>query len=211
MTTAIRAPSRAVPYGVRRIGPPVDELPDEALLAGYEARDPELAAAFVRRFQGKVFGIAMSIVRDRRAAEDVAQTAFERAWKHARTYDPRRGSVSSWMGIIARNLAIDAVRVRPLVPVDASALLDSVAGGPGAPIGPEQAAVDGEAADALRAALRRLPPDQARAIVLAGIGGLSASQVASAESIPLGTAKTRIRTAMIRLRANLDEARAEHA
>lgn len=210
MSAAIRTAPRAVTWGVRRIGSPVDKLPDDALLAGYGAGDPEFAAAFVRRFQGKVFGIAMSIVRDKRAAEDVAQSAFERAWRHARTYDARRGSVASWLGIIARNLAIDAVRVRPLVLVDPSELLDTVTGS-GQPVGPEQAAVDGEAATALRTALRRLPPEQARAVVLAGIGGLSASQVAAAEGVPLGTAKTRIRTAMLRLRDSLEEARIDHA
>lgn len=200
-----------VPYGVHRIGAPVEQLSDEALLAGFAAADPELATAFVRRFQAKVFGTAVHVVGDARTAEDVAQSAFERAWRHARTYDPRRGSVSGWLGVIARNLAIDTVRVRPAVPVDPAALSSEFIGHPQATAGPEQAAVDTEAAEDLRDALRCLAPEHARAVILAGIAGFSAKQVAESEGIPLGTAKTRIRTGLLRLRAKLQEARTEHA
>ncbi len=196
---------------MRRIGAPGEQLSDEALLAGFAAGDPELATAFVRRFQAKVFGIAVHVVGDARTAEDVAQTAFERAWRHAHTYDPRRGSVSAWLGVIARNLAIDTVRVRPTVPIDPVALLNEHVADPRTGPGPERAAVDREAADELRAALRCLAPEQARAVVLAGIAGFSASQVAEREGVPLGTAKTRIRTGLLGLRSRLQEVSAEHA
>jgi RNA polymerase sigma factor (sigma-70 family) len=191
---------------VRRVGPRVKDLPDEALLAGFAAGDPEVAGAFVQAFQPKVYGVARRIVADPRMAEDVAQAAFERAWRHARTYDPRRGSVSAWIGVIARNLAIDAVRVRPVTPVDATVLLELMTTEDAGPSGPERAALEAESVARLRAALRALPIDQARAVVLAGIAGLSASQVAANEDIPLGTAKTRIRTAMLKLRDSLETA-----
>lgn len=179
-------------------------------MAGFAAGDPELAAAFVRAFQSRVYGVARRIVVHPRTAEDVAQAAFERAWRHARTYDPRRGSVGAWLGIITRNLAIDTVRVRPVVPVDAAGLAQSLmAEGPGS--SPERAALEAESVAKLRAALRTLPPDQARAVVLSGIAGLSASQVAASEGIPLGTAKTRIRTAMVKLRSALLEAGSDRA
>jgi RNA polymerase sigma factor (sigma-70 family) len=203
--------ARVVPYVVRSGGSRVDQLPDEGLLAGFGAGDPEISTAFVRKFQAKVFGIALAVVGDPRAAEDVAQSAFERAWRHARTFDPRRGSVSSWLSAIVRNLAIDTVRVRPIMPIDVTELMGALTAEPAGASDPERAVVDGEAAAALRTALRRLPANQARAIVLAGIGGLSASQVALSEGIALGTAKTRIRTAMLRLRASMLEARSEHA
>lgn len=196
---------------MRRIGPRVEDLPDEALLAGFAAGDPELAAAFVRTFQSKVYGVARRIVADAGTAEDVAQAAFERAWRHARTYDPRRGSVGAWLGIIARNLAIDAVRVRHVVPVDATALLRAMTEEDGGGSRPERAALEAESVTTLRAALRELPTEQARAIVLAGIAGLSANQVAANEGIPLGTAKTRIRTAMLKLRSGLHEGGPGHA
>src|ERR1700704_1503346 len=96
---------------------------DDALVAGLAAGDQDAAAAFVRRFERRVFGLARTIVPDDRAAEDVAQEAFLRAWRHAAAYDPRRGSVVGWLLTITRNLAIDAVRVRRPVAFDPAALL----------------------------------------------------------------------------------------
>ncbi|HTX62291.1 MAG TPA: sigma-70 family RNA polymerase sigma factor [Acidimicrobiales bacterium] len=196
---------------MRRVGAPAEQLSDEALLAGFAAGDPELATAFVRRFQAKVFGIAVHIVGDARSAEDVAQMAFERAWRHAHVYDPRRGSVGPWLSAITRNLAIDTVRVRSAVTLDPMMLPIEYLGNPDSTSGPERAAVERESAAELRDALRRLAPEQARAVVLTGIAGLSASQVAEREAIPLGTAKTRIRTGLLRLRARLQEVKSEHA
>jgi RNA polymerase sigma-70 factor (ECF subfamily) len=174
------------------------QIPDETLLSGLGQGDEELTVAFVRRFQPRVFGVALSVLGDSRLADDVAQQAFERAWRHADAYDPRRGSVSGWLMTITRNLAIDTARARRSVPVDPAELLLAVSA---AHDGPEQAVMAGFAAAELRAALRRLPAEQARAVVLAGVVGMSASQVAENEGIPLGTAKTRIRTALHRLRA----------
>ncbi|MGH2909397.1 MAG: RNA polymerase sigma factor [Solirubrobacteraceae bacterium] len=192
---------------MRRIGLPVDQLPDETLLSGLDGGDEEITVAFVRRFQRKVYGVALAVLGDPRLAEDVAQQAFERAWRHAHTYDPRRGSVSAWLTTIARNLAIDTARTHRAQPVDPDELLLRI--GLSAE-GPERSALAHESADELRAALHRLPREQARAVVLAGIVGLSASQVAAAEGIPVGTAKSRIRTAMGRLRTTLASEHSDH-
>ncbi|MGI8752347.1 MAG: RNA polymerase sigma factor [Acidimicrobiales bacterium] len=185
---------------MRRVGLPVEQLPDETLLAGLRGGDDEITVAFVRRFQRKVYGVAWSVLGDPRLAEDVAQQAFERAWRHARTYDPRRGSVSAWLTTITRNLAIDTARMHRPLPVDPDELLVGMRTSVECTEGSVMAR---ESTEELRAALHHLPHAQARAIVLAGIVGLSASQVAEAEGIPLGTAKTRIRTAMHRLRSTL--------
>ena len=193
---------------VRRVGLPTGLLADDALLAGYRTGDEELTVAFVRRFQSRVFGVALAVTGDRLIAEAVAQQAFERAWRQGSAFDPRRGSVASWLSTITRNLAIDALRVRRPVPVDGDLLLAQVASAGG---GPEAAALDHESAAALRAALHELPVEQARAVVLAGITGLSASEVAEREGIPLGTAKTRIRSALRRLRASLEGTEADRA
>ena len=113
--------------------------------------------------------------------------------------------MAAWLTTIARNLALDAVRTRRPVPVDAGEILGRVVG-PGTAPDPEAAAEAGAAAGALRAALRAIPHEQARAVVLAGVLGLTAAEVAAVEQVPLGTAKTRIRTAMHRLRAGLEAA-----
>src|ERR671932_2014339 len=91
-------------------------LSDEALLAGLAAGDPEDAAAFVRRFQRRVYGLAWTILRDADLADDAAQETFVRAWRHAAGYDPRRGRVAAWVLTIARNVAIDRSRTRRLPP-----------------------------------------------------------------------------------------------
>jgi RNA polymerase sigma-70 factor (ECF subfamily) len=174
---------------------------DETLVAGLAAGDRDAASAFVQRFQRRVYGLARTIVSDDRSAEDIAQEAFVRAWKHAGAYDPRRGSVVGWLLTITRNLAIDAVRVRLPVAFDPAALLsyDRVSSerGPG-----DHAELADDRAR-LRAALARLPEEQSRAVVLAGLLGYTAREVGEIEDIPIGTAKTRIRTALLRLRTAL--------
>jgi RNA polymerase sigma-70 factor (ECF subfamily) len=180
---------------------------DDALVAGLAAGDRDAASAFVRRFQRRVYGLARTIVSDDRAAEDIAQEAFVRAWKHAGAYDPRRGSVVGWLLTITRNLAIDSVRVRRPVAFDPVTLL-----GLETPSGDRDLAELAELSDdttRLRAALAKLPEEQRRAIAMAGLLGYTAREVGEIEGIPLGTAKTRIRSALIRLRAVLVEERTE--
>jgi RNA polymerase sigma-70 factor (ECF subfamily) len=181
---------------------------DDALVAGLAAGDRDAASAFVRRFQRRVFGLARTIVNDDRAAEDIAQEAFLRAWRHADAYDPRRGSVVGWLLTITRNLAIDSVRVRRPTSFDPTVLvgLDHAS----QDRGPDDLASLGDDTLRLRAALARLPEEQCRAIVLAGLLGYTAREIGEIEDIPLGTAKTRIRTALQRLRlALVSQERAE--
>jgi RNA polymerase sigma-70 factor (ECF subfamily) len=177
---------------------------DDALLAGLATGDPDAAQAFVERFRRRVYGLAVTIPRDARAAEDVAQEAFVRAWRHADGFDSRRGTVVGWLLTITRNLAIDARRVHRPEIVDPDVLVDLVV----AERGPaEQAVVSAEVAE-VGVALRALPRDQQRALLLAGLLGQTAREVAEIERIPLGTAKTRIRAATLRLRAALTEGQA---
>lgn len=182
-----------------------DRAPDAALVSALAVNDEAAAVAFVRRFQGPVFGLAVSIARDRALAEDVAQEAFLRAWRAAGSYDARRGSVLTWLLTITRNLAIDAIRARRSAPVEAGELelLLTTSRGGSPPDG------TGGRVESLAAAKRlaELPAEQARAVVLAVIGGRTAAEVADYEGIPLGTAKTRIRAGLRRMRLALE---AEH-
>jgi RNA polymerase sigma factor (sigma-70 family) len=183
---------------VQTMGAPADQLPDETLLAGLGAGDADLAIAFVRRFQRVVYGVSLTVTRDPVTAEDVAQQAFEQAWRHAQVYDSRRGSVRAWMTTIAHNLAVDVIRARTSAPVDPAelpALLAAVTDTP------ERVAVARDSAAGLRRALAQLPATQARAVAMAGIYGMTARQIADTEGVPLGTAKTRIRDGMQKLRA----------
>jgi RNA polymerase sigma factor (sigma-70 family) len=172
---------------------------DEALLAGFAAGDTEAAEAFIARFRRRVYGVAVAITRDARLAEDLAQEAFLRAWRHAETFDPRRGSVATWLVVITRNLAIDAMRMQPrseLVDPDELHWLLPPATEPG----PAETTIRAGDTDWLRRALDDVPDEQRRAVVLAGVLGFTASEVAEREGIPIGTAKSRIRLAMDKLR-----------
>jgi RNA polymerase sigma-70 factor (ECF subfamily) len=181
----------------------MDAVSDEALLAGLAAGDPDAASAFVGRYQRRVFGLASTIVRDRGLAEDVAQEALLRAWRHAGSFDPRRGTVTTWVLAITRNLAIDTIRVRRPTAVDPASL-------PGLDLAFSHASPDEipgfhDDVDQVRAALGDLPEEQQRALVMAGLLGYTAREIGEIEGIPLGTAKTRIRTALIRVRRALHD------
>lgn len=175
---------------------------DESLIAGLAGGDPEASNLFVRRFQARVFGLAATILGDRSAAEEVAQEAMVRAWRHAGAYDPRRGRVDTWLLAITRNVAIDHVRMRrsrPPGPADATAYEPLIARpGADADAGTELAAV--------RDSVAGLPLAQRRALLLASLGGFTAAEIAEIEGVPLGTAKTRIRTALLKLRSTEEEA-----
>jgi RNA polymerase sigma factor (sigma-70 family) len=175
----------------------MDGLPDEALLGGLGSGDPEAATAFVRRFQGRVYGLALTMLRDPGLADDVAQETFVRAWRHADTYDARRGRVPTWLLSIARNVAIDRARLRTATPVDPEVIASQL------DLGNGDSPVDVHERERVRQAVGALPDDQRRALVLAMYAGKTASEIAELDGVPLGTVKTRIRAAMLKLRQAL--------
>jgi RNA polymerase sigma factor (sigma-70 family) len=179
------------------------EPSDEALLAGFATGDPRNAAAFVRRFQSRVYGLALTIVRQPAIAEEVAQETFARVYRHAGNYDARKGRVSTWLLSIARNLAIDVTRVRRLDPVDPYVIAAEVSIGSQSRAGGEEGLEPDERAE-LRAAIAELPADQRRALVQAAYMGRTAREISALDDVPLGTVKTRIRTAMLKLRSQLE-------
>lgn len=180
------------------------EAEDDALLAGMAAGDRAAAAVFVQRHAAAVTGVAYHIVRDRAVAEEVAQETFLRAWKAAATYDPRRGSAKAWLLSISRNAAIDLVRVRQAAPLSPEAVTGLLGGAESILGAPDDRLIAEADAVEVRHALRRLPEEQRRALLLAAVAGRSAAEVAEIEGIPLGTAKTRIRTALLRMRDCLE-------
>ncbi|MBB5078228.1 RNA polymerase sigma-70 factor (ECF subfamily) [Nonomuraea endophytica] len=136
--------------------------------------------------------MALSVVADPCLAEEVAQDAFVRAWRHAAAYDPGRGRVATWLLTITRNLAVDAVRLRRDLPVDPWRL----------PI-PAPRPDPGARVERIQEELLALPATQSRPLVLSILYGLTAQEIADREGIPLGTAKTRIRRGLARIRTAL--------
>jgi RNA polymerase sigma-70 factor (ECF subfamily) len=175
-----------------------EEISDESLLSGMAVGDDQAGLIFVRRYQHRLFGLAVGILGDPGLAEDVAQEAFIRIFRHAVVFDPRRGSVATWTLTITRNLAIDALRVRRATPIDPDdhVFLDLVS----TERPPEDVAATSDALGHLRGVLAGLPIEQRRAVLLAAMYGRTATEIAEAESIPIGTAKSRIRIGMAKLR-----------
>jgi RNA polymerase sigma-70 factor (ECF subfamily) len=179
-------------------------LSDEALVAGLAAGDADAATAFVRRFQARVFGLAVTMVGDAAVAEEIAQEAFTRAWRHSGGYDARRGRVATWLLSITRNLAIDHLRARRTEPLDPATINDAERAMWATSQQPD--ATERETAE-LRESLAELPADQRRALLLAALFGFTAREIGEIENIPLGTAKTRIRTATQKLVAAEEDPR----
>ncbi len=160
----------------------------------------------------RVLGIAVQILGDRSIAEDVVVEVFSQVWKQADRYDPTKGSVTTWIGTLARTRAIDLRRSRQrhsrreaaLEADDVNQLLD-----PGQT--PLLFAGDADRGELVRAALDRLPTEQRRAVEAAFFGGLSHTEIAAALGAPLGTVKTRIRSGLSTLRATLASAEGEMA
>ncbi len=173
------------------------QVSDEALLASVAAGDGEALATLVRRHQQRVFGLARVIVGERGRAEDVAQEAFVRVWRHAEGFDARRGTPTAWLLTITRNLALDALRAQRVRPTEP---LEGFLAGLQAGDAPDDQAVQNAESDRVREALRSVPEPQRRALLLAVFGGRTAREVSELEAIPLGTAKTRIRDGLQRLR-----------
>ncbi len=173
---------------------------DEALLAGMGVGDERAGVAFVRRYQRRVFGLALSMVGDPALAEDIAQEAFVRAGRHALVFDRRRASVGTWILTITRNLAVDALRLRrPVVTDPADSMWANLASG-GASL--EDKAETSDLRGRISRSLAALPPEQSRALVLAAVYGYTAAEISQVEAVPLGTANTRVRRGLQKLRAS---------
>ena len=167
---------------------------DQELLTGMASGDRGAFAEFFDRHAPRVLGLLCKWLGQRSDAEDVLQETFWQVWCRAGQYDAARAAPEAWLVLIARSRAMDhRRRQRP-----APALPD----GPG-PADPASALERSEQTQQVRTALASLPEEQRSAISLAFYGGLTYEQVAQHQAIPLGTAKTRIRLGMRRLRSLL--------
>ncbi len=192
-TTVLRLPDRYA------------RLSDDALLTAVALGDSDAIAVFIRRFQSRVYGLAITITGDHALAEDIAQLTFERAWRHGATYDSRRAGVGTWLLTICRNLAIDAIRVRRPVLLDPWTIGEMLAHDPNdlQLSDPAENVIQSDHIARLRRALASLPVEQRRAVVLATIGGRTTTEIGALEGVGVPTAKTRLRTGLLRLRAAL--------
>jgi RNA polymerase sigma-70 factor, ECF subfamily len=150
-----------------------------------------------RRYARAVLGLALRRLGDRGRVEDAAQEAFLAIWRSARTYDAQRGRGAPWLYAVARNAITDGLRRTPEPAADPP---DEAASEPGPP---ERAEAAWQAWQVHRA-LEILPEHERPVIELAYWSGLSQSEISDLLGIPLGTVKTRTRSALARLAQELD-------
>jgi RNA polymerase sigma-70 factor (ECF subfamily) len=179
-----------------------DRLADQAALARIGRGDTAALAELYDRHGRPIYSLALRILQDQGDAEDVVQEVFAQAWRQASRYDQSRGQVGAWLLTLARSRAIDRLRARRARPeplADARAadgLVDQAVPADALLVSAEQVA-------RVRAALDQLPLLQRIAIELAYYEGLTHTEIANRLEQPLGTVKTRIRTAMLKLRESL--------
>jgi len=178
---------------------------DEELIGRLARGDLDALEALYSRYSRPIYSLALRILGDEGEAEEVTQDVFERAWRHAPSFDRSRGRLATWLLSMTHHVAIDVVRKRQRRPQvmagEGGALALKMAPDP-------QVDVAGTIYDSLmgveiRSALHMLPEPQRRAIELAYFDGLSHLEIAAALGDPLGTVKARIRRGMERLRTVL--------
>jgi RNA polymerase sigma-70 factor (ECF subfamily) len=146
-----------------------------------------------------VYGLALRILGDAGAAEEVTLDVYLQVWRQADRFDATRGRVSTWLMTMARSRAIDKLRAKPRE-LSESETLEAVAEAPSEIPGPEQSAGLAQQQAQVRKALDTLSEEQRHVIELAFFSGLSQSEIALKLNEPLGTIKTRIRSGMLKLR-----------
>ena len=160
----------------------------------------EAMRALYRAYSGELYGFALNALGERGAAEEVVQEVFTRAWRHAGSYDAKRGSVRTWLYQIARHAIIDTRRrasVRPSLALHEPGDADAGEGGPTS----EQAMLGWQVV----AALEKLSPEHRQVIRLAHFQGLSMREIAERIDLPVGTVKSRTWYALRSLRLVLEE------
>jgi RNA polymerase sigma-70 factor (ECF subfamily) len=172
------------------------------LAARLTAGDDHALAEVFDRFGPVVFGAAVGIVGDGSSAQDVVQDVFVELWRHPDRFNPAVGSLRTYLMVLARNRAMDAVRseLRRIARQQRHYRLSTGE----SPRSPGEEVLSADVASTVRAAIKSLPDSQRRVIELAYFEGMTCREVALAAGIPEGTAKSRLRLALAKLEAVLD-------
>lgn len=185
---------------VKRTGmsPHSTKAGDAALIGRIVAGDEAAFAELYDATSAMVFGLALRILGDRSAAEDVLMEVYGQAWRQADRFDPKRGSAATWLLAMTRSRAIDSLRAasknQPSDPFEAANAVASDAPDP------SEASAAAQQQRLVRNALSSLNHEQREVIELAYFAGLSHTEISAKLGQPVGTVKTRIRSGMLRLR-----------
>jgi|SoiMethySBSTD1v2_1073268.scaffolds.fasta_scaffold05666_8 RNA polymerase sigma-70 factor, ECF subfamily len=189
-----RTPHLQAPANVAAAEADIDVV--QRLAAG----DRDAVAELYDRHAARVLGLAYRIVRNSSDAEDVVQEVFAQAWRTAPNYERTRGTVAGWLLMMARTRAIDRLRSRQARRDDGESNLEAM---PAVVEPPSDRLIADEQAARVREALLALPVEQKTALELAYFEGLTQSEIAERLRTPLGTIKTRIRSALASLRRSV--------
>jgi RNA polymerase sigma factor (sigma-70 family) len=177
-----------------------------SLTVGTAMGDQALSVAFLRRYQRRAFGLAYSMTSDASLAEVVAEEALIRICRHPPVFDRRRDSVESWVLLaITRDLTINKLRMRRTARRDPDDFVASTT--VSLEHNPEDAVLGADTSHEVRSALLDLPPERRRVLVLAAVYERTALEISEQEGIPLGIAKTQIRTGLSRVRTAVGRGR----
>jgi RNA polymerase sigma-70 factor (ECF subfamily) len=183
-------------------GAPAEGAPEASTLVELLKRsargDQQAFASFYDATSARVYGLALRVVRDPAQAEEVAQEAFLDVWRNAARYDEKRGSAVGWLLTIVHRKAVDRVRAAEAAGRrDTSYHQDSTKVAHDATAEAAEASLE---AGRVRSAMKQLTAVQREALELAYFGGYTHTEVATMLDLPVGTAKTRIRDGLIRMR-----------
>ena len=173
-----------------------DVADDMRLVARIRAGDQQAMSQLYDRYGKVVYAVALRVLQDTAAAEDILQDIFLQLWRNPDAFDASRGSLAPWLAVIARHRAIDRLRKRrPETDIEDCV----IAAGPDLRDETERALIIEKA----RAVLAEMNPEQRKALELAYFQGLTHTEIAEKTGEPLGTIKTRIRSGLQLLRAKL--------
>jgi RNA polymerase sigma-70 factor (ECF subfamily) len=166
---------------------------DELLLTRAKGGNEQAMTELFDRYGSMVYSVALRVLNDPSQAEDVMQEIFFQVWRNPNAFVAGRGSLGAWLAVMARNRAIDSLRRRrPTDSVDDVVLVSQ------ADIGSE--VERNRMMEKVRVVLRELPMEQQKSVEMAFFEGLTHSEIAARTGDPLGTVKTRIRSALMTLR-----------
>ena len=172
---------------------PLSTQDDAALLSGVQRGDENAMASLFDRYSKVVYSVALRVLRDPASAEDVLQEIFMQIWRNPDSFISTRGSLGGWLSVVSRNRSIDALRrKKPTDSVDEVTLAS-----------PYNLAVEAERNSMMekaRGVIHGLPLEQRKTLEMAFFDGLTHSEIAEMTGDPLGTVKTRIRSALTTLR-----------
>lgn len=173
---------------------------DDTLIARLRGDDAGAMAELYDRYGTSAFGLARRILGTTADAEEVVQDAFLALWRQAANLDMRRGPLRQYLLTIVHRRAVDTMRRRAARP---QAPLEMVENSSSEGSDPLESVARQEQREMMATALEGLPPDQRRAVALTYFGGLTIAEMARSESIPAGTAKSRLRLALHRMRRQI--------